>query len=210
MYQDNVSYLMGKHALKFGGEFARIEGAANDLYDTVRGRIDFRGGADLAKAGSTRTWRTSSPERSAGEDFAPNLLVGNALRTMTWNSIAGFVQDDWRLTPKLMLNLGLRYSYTSPFHEVNNLSATSILPWDWFSRVSHRVGDTLWKPDHQDFSPRAGFCLGCHRQGNDCRPRRGQHHLLVVRRDVLRATSRAAEFQGRQRCSRPYRRLTSW
>jgi len=40
---------------------------------------------------------------------------------MIWNKYAGFVQDDWRIKPRLMVNLGLRYEYTSPLREVNNL-----------------------------------------------------------------------------------------
>ena len=40
---------------------------------------------------------------------------------MNWMHYAGFVQDDWRIKPRLMLNLGLRYEYNQPMREVNNL-----------------------------------------------------------------------------------------
>jgi hypothetical protein len=150
--QDSVSYLKGKHALKFGGEFARIEADAN-VHDS-RGRFDFRGGA---------AFKGSSPLEDffagalPGGSFAPNLLVGNALRTITWNSTAGFVQDDWRLTPKLMVNLGLRYSYTSPFHEAHNLFGNFDPTLGLIQQGQSSVGNTLWKPDYRDFSPRLGF-----------------------------------------------------
>ena len=150
--QDSVSYLLGKHALKFGGEFARIEADAN-VHDT-RGRFDFRG--KVAFAGSTPLEDFFAGALPGGS-FAPNLLVGNAVRTITWNSTAGFVQDDWRLTPKLMVNLGLRYSYTSPFHEANNLLGNFDPTLGLVQQGQSSVGNSLWKPDYRDFSPRLGF-----------------------------------------------------
>jgi outer membrane receptor protein involved in Fe transport len=77
---------------------------------------------------------------------------------MTFTSTAGFIQDDWRLSPKLTINLGLRYSYNSPFTEANNLwanfdpnSATGLVQ-QGTSGVA-----TMWNPDHKNFSPRIGF-----------------------------------------------------
>jgi hypothetical protein len=150
-FQDSVSYLRGAHALKFGVEVTHIEADQNTT--DFRGiDINFNGG--LAFAGST-----------ALEDFfagTPNLgtvTVGNGNRTMKWMHYAGFVQDDWRIKPRLMLNLGLRYEYNQPMREVNNLlgnfdpnSSTGIV-----QQGQPGVGPTLWKPDHKDFSPRVGF-----------------------------------------------------
>jgi len=150
--QDSVSYLLGKHAVKFGGEFARIEADGN-VHDT-RGRFDFRGNA--AFAGSTPLQDFFAGALPGGS-FAPNQLVGSALRTMTWKSTSGFVQDDWRLTPKLIVNLGLRYSYTSPFHEANNLLGNFDPTLGLVQQGQASVGNTLWKPDYRDFSPRLGF-----------------------------------------------------
>ena len=150
-FQDSVSYLRGNHTLKFGAEITHIEADQNTT--DFRGiDINFNGG--LAFAGST-----------ALEDFfagTPNLgsvTVGNGNRTLKWMHYAGFVQDDWRIKPRLMLNLGLRYEYNQPMREVNNLlgnfdpnSSTGIV-----QQGQPGVGPTLWKPDHKDFSPRVGF-----------------------------------------------------
>jgi Carboxypeptidase regulatory-like domain len=165
--QDSVSYLLGKHAFKFGGEFAHIEADAN-VHDT-RGRFDFRGGAAFkipitCPTGQTPPCFNSSTPledflagKLPGGSFAPNLLVGSAVRTATWRSIAGFVQDDWRLTPKLMLNLGLRYSYVSPMKEANNLLGNFDPALGMVQQGQSSVGDTVFKPDHKNFSPRLGF-----------------------------------------------------
>jgi hypothetical protein len=118
-YQDNVSYLRGKHALKFGGEFTHIE--ADATYQVVaRGVIDFNGKKTPAL---TDCGGLSCPLEDflAGIPSRGTILTGKTIRQMTWRSTAGFVQDDWRIKPKLMLNLGLRYEYKSPIKEVNGL-----------------------------------------------------------------------------------------
>jgi Carboxypeptidase regulatory-like domain/TonB dependent receptor len=155
-YQDNVSYLRGKHALKFGGEFAHIE--ADDVSQRrARGVIGFNGNKI---PGLTDCGGQSCPLEDflAGIPQNGSILTGDGVRKMTWRSSAGFVQDDWRIKPKLMLNLGLRYEYKSPLKEVNGL-------WGSFDPNSPtglvqqgRQGvETIWKPDRKDFSPRVGF-----------------------------------------------------
>ena len=162
--QDSVSYLLGKHTVKFGGEFARIETDSN-VHDT-RGRFDFRGGATpgLTDCPGPNNTKISCPLEDffagalpAKGSFAPNRLLGSAVRVLTWRSIAGFVQDDWRLTPKLMVNLGLRYSYVSPMKEANNLLGNFDPGLGLVQQGQSSVGDTVIKPDHKNFSPRVGF-----------------------------------------------------
>src|SRR5579859_2489472 len=110
--QDSLSYLHGKHSIKFGGEYAHVE-ADWALQD--RGRIDF--GTSTAFKGASIL-----EDFFAGDPKQGFLLVpGNPVRRMTWNNPAGFIQDDWRITQKVILNLGLRYEYKSPIHEVNDL-----------------------------------------------------------------------------------------
>src|SRR5207245_3583728 len=85
------------------------------------------------------------------------LLVGTAPRHVTWGSYAGYIQDDWRLTPKVTINLGLRYSFVSPLKEDTNLYGSFDPARGMVQQGQGSVGDTLWKPDHKDFSPRLGF-----------------------------------------------------
>jgi len=145
---DSVSYLLGKHSIKFGGEYAHIE-TDSAVHDT-RGRIDFLGGN--AFSGST-----ALEDLFAGLPGRGFLLTGSAVRRMNWMDAAGFVQDDWRLSSKLTVNLGLRYSYTSPFHEANNLLGGFNPKLGMVQVGQASVGNTPWKPDYKDFSPRLGF-----------------------------------------------------
>jgi hypothetical protein len=149
-YQENLSYLKGKHSFKFGFEYAHLEGDSN-IPDTGRGKFDFKGGQ--AFAGSTPL-----EDLMAGSLTDGIALVGNASRRMHWSETAGYAQDDWRFTPKVTINLGLRYSYESPIKEVNNgwanfdpNSATGLV------QQGSAGNATMWHPDHKNFSPRVGF-----------------------------------------------------
>jgi hypothetical protein len=146
---DDFSYLAGKHSLKFGGEFAHIEADSN-IPDYGRGRINF---SDL------QSFFAGAP--SGGQFF-----VGDANRRMLWTNTAAFVQDDWRLTPKFTLNLGLRYEYRAPIREADNLwanfdpnSPTGLV------QQGSPGHNRMWNPDRSDFSPRVGFAWDLNGKG---------------------------------------------
>jgi Carboxypeptidase regulatory-like domain/TonB dependent receptor len=149
-YQENLSYLKGKHSLKFGFEYGHLEADSN-IPDTGRGKFTFSGGK--AFPGSTPL-----EDLMAGALTNGVALVGSANRVMHWSETAGYAQDDWRITPKVTLNLGLRYSYESPIKEANNgwanfdpTSATGLV------QQGSAGNATLWHPDYKDLSPRVGF-----------------------------------------------------
>ncbi len=110
--KDDLSYTRGKHTLKFG--FAYQNQRANGY-----GEQWIAGGAGFSFLS------TSVPGDTAfrsGSSFA-SFLLGEAISggTETVREIEqiypyyGFyAQDDWRLTPKLTLNIGLRYEFTRP------------------------------------------------------------------------------------------------
>jgi hypothetical protein len=154
-YQDSISYLRGKHALKFGGEITDIE--ANQVTQ------DFRGALVLFSGGQTPGVSDCSGVSCPLEDFFSGtpqkgiVNIGNGNRTMKWMHYAGFVQDDWRIKPRWMLNLGLRYEYASPIREVNNLFGNFDPKLGIVQQGQASVGPTLWKPNPHNFSPRVGF-----------------------------------------------------
>jgi hypothetical protein len=148
-FQDGVSVLKGKHAFKFGGEFAHLE-ADSATYNNGRGLINFSGGNLFGG--------TSSPleDYFAGKPTNGVVEVGDPHRTATWMITAGYIQDDFRATPKLMINLGMRYEYFSPMKMRNNgwasFEADSGLVQQGFSGL-----DSLWSGDHTGFEPRFGL-----------------------------------------------------
>jgi hypothetical protein len=148
--QDSVSYLKGKHTFKFGIEIAHIE-VDSASFDTARGRIDFQGGQTMAGAS------TPLEDFFSGNPSRGFLLTGNPARVSNWMSYAGFAQDDWRLTPKITLNLGVRYSYVSPVKEANGLFGSFDPSSPSGMSDQAQLGGSLWKPDTKDFSPRLGI-----------------------------------------------------
>ena len=94
---------MGKHALRFGGEFTN---GGVDYYRAGygRGRIDFHYLDDFL-TGDVYRWR---------------LLLGDPARDLSMQSFGLFVQDDFRATRRLTLNLGLRYDVTRPIKDSKN------------------------------------------------------------------------------------------
>jgi len=139
---EHFSVLRGKHAIKFGGEF--IQNTSDPfLTQNAKGLFKFKTISDYL----TGTVKTAG---SAVE-------TGDPQRYLHSESFAAFLQDDWRITPRLMVNLGLRYELaTVPKDRDNKLgnfdpnSATGFL----------QVGSGLTSPfhgDHKNFSPRVGF-----------------------------------------------------
>jgi hypothetical protein len=134
---DQVSYLRGKHAFKFGGE----------IRDDSVHQGTFRGGRGIVNFASLEAFLQGTPSSA-------NFLGGNPIRNIRQWLYAGFVQDDWRITPRVTLNLGLRYEYQGVPSEANNLLGN----WEpsvGFEQVGKNIS-SIYKPDHKDFGPRLG------------------------------------------------------
>ena len=152
---ENLSYLRGNHAYKFGGELRNIR-VHQGTFRNGRGRIRF-GQRDAFAATCPPTL---SPCATALEDFIAgvvgrvDLLAGDPTRDLSQWNYAGFAQDDWRLTPKVTVNLGLRYEYSTPPTESHN-KLGNFEPGKGLEQVGKNIG-SLYKGDHTNFSPRLG------------------------------------------------------
>jgi hypothetical protein len=144
---DQVSYLHGKHAIKFGGEIRR-DLVHQATFRAGRGRVRFQGNG--AFDGSTPL-----EDFLAGDPRQATFLAGDPTRNLSQWLYAGFIQDDWRITPKLTLNLGLRYEFQAVPTESNNLLG-NFEPSVGFEQVGKNIG-SVYNPDHKNFSPRIGF-----------------------------------------------------
>jgi hypothetical protein len=148
---DSVSVLRGKHSFKFGGEV--INNTA-DVFVTANGKGSIRF-STLANflTGNIRTSGTLS-----------SILVGDPERHLSNQGYAAYAQDDWRLTPRLMVNLGLRYELQTVLKDSND-KLGNFDPSSTTGLVQVGRGESAaFHGDHNNFSPRVGFAWDV--QGN--------------------------------------------
>lgn len=113
-FGDTLTWIKGRHALKFGGDIVR--NSAQDGFTANRGNP--RGAMTYSGTGPdalTRFLLGMAPNSvSYVQALRPPMDVYN------WEH-GYFGQDEWRVTPRLTLNLGLRYEVITPFVERNDL-----------------------------------------------------------------------------------------
>ena len=159
---DNMTWTRGNHTIKFGGDYLRSndllenlfqEGgvyAYNNIGDFMVDYVNFASnGALRALSATTPTTnplgRCSSSTRRAGQCYTSNYAQGfGALGTeFTTHDFAFFVQDDIRWTPRLTVNLGLRWEYEQlPDPQIPNPRSAQT---------------ASFSSDKNNFGPRVGF-----------------------------------------------------
>ncbi len=176
---DNVTYVTGRHSFKTGLDlnFDRI---FNFFPGFFSGQYTFNSYADFASNANCAAVRTPGgqalPNCPSGfqQRFAlPN--TSGATSNPDSSDYAVFLQDDWRVTPKLTLNLGVRYDY-------QNLAQPEVQNPD---PVLLAAGfDTSRQPqDGNNFAPRAGFAYDV--RGNGKTVVRGGYGLFYGRTTAI-------------------------
>ena len=148
-FSDSVSYLRGKHAFKFG--FQYVDAILDqDAYGQAQGVVKF----------------ASLEAFLAGTVSSGTILAGDPSVNVRQHWYAGFVQDDWRLKPRVTLNIGLRYEYYTPPSERDNLLGTfnPSAASSTTSALQQVKGTDFYTPEKTDFSPRVGVAWDI--QGN--------------------------------------------
>ena len=149
-FVNNLTLIRGRHALKMGADIRRLLGDATST-NAPFGALDFTGDiAGHAAAafilGYPRTART--PE---------GIPIGGIRQ---WRH-GFYVQDDWRMSPRLTVNLGLRYDHNRPPKDVNGVSRTLRFDLSPSGPVlwpgPGEVVDELYFNKHRHWAPRLGF-----------------------------------------------------
>ena len=146
---DSVSWTHGRHLIKFGGEFDHTLYHGYGAPNFLDGQISFNGGAAFGTS-------TALEDFLAGAPSSGQYLVNPPLTTTSFNRYAGFIQDDWRISKTLTLNIGLRYEYEPPQIDSHNAWG-NFDPNSPTGMVQQKNGNALYKTDKRDFGPRLGF-----------------------------------------------------
>ncbi len=160
----NYTWVKGRHSLKVGYEYQRIHVIDQDV-NPIYGRFTYAGkfSAFTPPTGSTLPGAT-------GDYFADFLFGASSKYELTNFLIAhfrqvmhfGYVQDDWKASDKLTLNLGLRYEYGSPYWDKDG-DVSNFDPTRQVMLTAVKDGNTyqrsLVEPDKNDFAPRFGFAF---------------------------------------------------
>lgn len=153
---DNVSYIRGNHAFRFGGEFRH--GTTDNLRNrSGKGRIRFEG--DGAFTGSTPL-----EDFLAGAPSRGDIFVGDSRRQVSMNSFGAFIQDDWHVRRNLMVNLGLRYDLNGVIKEKEDRLG-NFDPAVGLQQVGVNI-DAPYQGDHNNFAPRVGIVWDPWEKGN--------------------------------------------
>ncbi len=144
---DTLSAQLGRHHLKAGGEFRHYQSdGINHLF--ARGQTLFAGAI------------TGAPFADLLLGYPTMALLGtndNPQALRTWSTNA-FVQDDWRVTPRLTVNAGLRYEFNAPAVD----AADRMRIYDRRTNQLLDVGTggvsrSGIEADGNNFAPRVGF-----------------------------------------------------
>jgi outer membrane receptor protein involved in Fe transport len=153
---DQLSWIKGKHQMRFGGEFRKAQ--LDEFYHRhATGSFTFDG-SQVVTGGSGRV--NALADFLAGKTSAASITIGDPERQVfvnTWFLNAG---DSWQISPKLNVNYGIRYDYEGPLHNSNkDMSVfrpglTTAVNGLAFQGVQT---DSLYPKYYKNFSPRIGL-----------------------------------------------------
>ena len=158
VYNPKVNYTWTKraHSFKTGYEFQWINTEVQDV-NPLYGRDTYNGSFTRpAGAAASNLYNLADFELGLRAQYAlSSVLVAHLRRNMQF----AYIQDDWRATTKLTLNLGLRYEYSTPYWERDNILSN----YDPVANAIVKATDgsledrALVHPDRNNFGPRLGF-----------------------------------------------------
>lgn len=212
---DSATLVAGNHDLQFGGSWQRnhvnpynfagqfptatfgFSAAAPSNVFLTSAR--FPGGisaADLASANTMLAWLSGTVSsvsqtfqvKDTRSGFVPGIPSNE---NYTFDNVASYIQDNWRLRPNLTLRLGLKWEYYSPLSEDDNLGFVPIMSGRSFDQVmldpNTRIGfvdGQFYNKDLNNFGPTAGFAWDVTKDGRTAV--RAGYSLSFVNEETVR------------------------
>ena len=167
-FHDDLTVQRGRHLFTFGAQLLRYQQNFTQYGNGQLGSYNFSGqNTALPNAGTTYAPADWLLDRANSQ----SITLSNGYFGERQLRIAGYAQDDWKITDKLTLNLGVRYEFDSPYTEVNNRIANVVLsgPQQGLVEYAKRVpagapagsfvcsNPACYQPTYTEFQPRFGF-----------------------------------------------------
>lgn len=148
--RDTVSKTFGAHNLRIGVEIRREQDNDNTVISQIRPVYSFRGLWNVANDTPIFEGIIANPNTGG----APT--IGNHLRSENY---AAFVQHDWKATPQLTINTGLRWELFTPLRNKDFKLNYPVLGGPGRELVDMRLvpHDRLWNTQYKNFGPKIGF-----------------------------------------------------
>ncbi len=151
---DGITLMKGRHTLRAGAQWIHFQ-LNYQQSQYVRGRYIFNGAftSDPLNPGATGD---PLADFLLGDAQATRRQAGSPMAYLRQNVYGSYVQDEWRISSALTLNLGVRYEYSSPYSEARgrllNLDYSHLPAAPALAPVP-QAGE----PDRNNFAPRAGL-----------------------------------------------------
>ena len=161
-FSDTLSWTRGRHQFKFGTD---VHAPQVDNFQDVpglRGALNFTNQFTCARGSNNQCLsNTGIPYADFLYGDPQTAMLSNLFDVnQKWYWFDFFAQDDWKVSQKLTLNLGLRYDFSSPVWEGNN-HLSNFNPAGAGSIITASSGSlydrSLVQPQKLNFSPRFGF-----------------------------------------------------
>ncbi|HWC17166.1 MAG TPA: carboxypeptidase regulatory-like domain-containing protein, partial [Terriglobales bacterium] len=151
-YQNNSTFTVGRHTIKFGGEYAR-QRSPNHFLPSINGGFTFStatGSAGTGNAFSRFIQGTGSTLTLADGTFNFNFKE---------QDLSFYGQDDWRIRDNLTLNLGMRWEWDQQaINLLHDITVRNVANGFWSSSVPSSVTILPEIPeDLNNFGPNVGF-----------------------------------------------------
>jgi hypothetical protein len=172
---DTLYYSLGNHSLKFGADIVHNYDLTNNTYEsngvyTYGSIVNFISDALSGPTAQNKCGSTASATSLGIYGCYSSMVQGFGPPTYNIETMdyAGFVQDNWKVTPRLSLEIGLRYDYESlPAPSANLTTATTgFTPYYAGSLTTDPNASLLNHPsDKNNFGPRFGFAYDVFNDG---------------------------------------------